>query len=78
MNSKYYRLDSGIWNAIASMPNGAQLGDISAHADVAKEASGIAIDTGRVPSRIIDGRLQALKRRGIIQFSLGRWGIVKK
>ena len=35
--------------------------------DVATEATALAADTGREDFRIIDGRLQALRKRGVLQ-----------
>ena len=47
---------------------------------VSAEASAIAEATGREDFRVIDGRLQALRKREVIKFSreLNRWVEVEK
>ena len=47
---------------------------------VAAEASAIAEATGREDFRVIDGRLQALRKRGVIKFhrEWNRWVEVEK
>ncbi len=40
--------------------------------DVAAEATALAADTGREDFRIIDGRLQILRKRGVLRYDTKR------
>lgn len=46
--------------------------------NVAKEATALANDTGREDFRIIDGRLQALRKRGLLRYDSKRgWALAE-
>lgn len=67
----YERLDSLIVSIIKASRE-ANLARISS-GDVWVEAKRIAAMTGRDDFRVIDGRLQALKKRGLIIYIGGAW-----
>ena len=69
MSGPYAEIDGFILHAIRNY--GACLYNRS----VRKEAGRIADATGRDADRVIDGRVQALRKRGIIEYVHGKWYI---
>lgn len=71
----YEKLDAMIVESIRFLC-GANFSVLSS-GDVMDEAIRIANCTGREAFRVIDGRLQALKKRGLIRYVGGEWRIAK-
>ena len=71
MSNQYDKLDSLIVEAIKAGGNSFSL--IFLRMRVFDEANRIAQETNRVPDRIVVGRLQALRKRGLIVHVNG-WG----
>ena len=67
MSKMYAELDSRILDAIQQ--NNRCLYDRR----VREEANRIAEAAGRNADRVIDGRVQALRKRGVIEYVYGKW-----
>jgi hypothetical protein len=73
--TQYDKLDLLIYEAIKAGANEFA----SVHVgDVHQESLKISVATGRPAFRIVDARLQAIKRRGLIEFNRRRGGWVIK
>ena len=72
--TNYEKLDWLITMTITG--NSKFLGDILSDNLVFLEAERIAMETGRDLYRIVDGRLQALRKRGVIRYAKGRGWVV--
>jgi hypothetical protein len=64
--SQYDKLDALIVARMDMIQTG-RLSDVM-HGEVRAECERIAVATGREAFRVIDGRLQALRKRGVITF----------
>lgn len=69
MSKLYTELDDRILHAIRNY------GACLYNRRVRDEALRIANATGRSADRVIDGRTQALRKRGIIEYVWGKWYI---
>jgi len=72
----YEKLDHLIISIISNS-QGASLSKVTS-GDVYVEAQRIAQATKREEFRVIDGRLQALRKRGLIAYVVGAWRISLK
>lgn len=75
--SQYAKLDALILERIAG-PNGATFTELNANRAVAEEAARIGEATGRVDWRIVDGRLQTLRKQGLIRFWRPVWKLTER
>jgi len=75
--SQYAKLDALILERIAR-PNGATFTELTANNLVSAEAERIGEATGRVDWRIVDGRLQALRKQGLIRFWRPVWKLTER
>lgn len=75
--NQYAKLDALMLERIGR-PNGATLTELTANRDVAAEAARIGEATGRVDWRIIDGRLQDLRKQGLIRFWRPVWKLTER
>jgi hypothetical protein len=73
MSEKYKELDRAILRKIQSHANYVEFYRIAANTDVDHQASLIAINEKRQSYRIIDGRLQALRRAKLIRHNGLGW-----
>jgi hypothetical protein len=64
--SQFQKLDESIVTRIAG--KGVQFTPLFSANDVREESQRLAIALGREPFRVLDGRLQALKRKGLISY----------
>ena len=71
MSEMYAELDRRIIDAIKNY------GRCLHTRSVRVEAQRISEATGRDTERIIDGRTQALRKRGVIEYVLGKWYVVE-
>ena len=71
LSEMYADLDSRIIDAIKNY------GRCLYTRSVREEAQRISEATGRDAERIIDGRTQALRKRGVIEYVFGRWYVVE-
>lgn len=74
MSAMYEKIDAMIVESIRFLRE-ANFSVLSS-GDVMDEAIRIANCTGRESFRVIDGRLQALKKRGLIRYVGGGWRLV--
>lgn len=69
MATDYTTLDTAIVNVIGAGCDGAtSFNEILNSRDVSDRLSTIALNTGRDKFRILDGRLQSLRKRGQLEF----------
>lgn len=73
----YAKLDALILERIAR-PNGATLTELQASETICTEAERIADATGRPDWRIIDGRLQDMRKQGLIRFWRPVWKLTER
>lgn len=73
----YKVLDNAIYGYISNNYHGPRFGEIESASDVCDEANRIAELTGRESFRVIDGRLQALRKKGLICSLSGKWFSIK-
>jgi hypothetical protein len=72
--TNYDKLDYLIVQAVGTGANSA--GHIQSDPSVDSESKRIADATSREQFRVIDGRLQALRKRGVIRYANGRGWVV--
>lgn len=75
--SHYSKLDLLLLDRINTV-NGATFAEIERSHDVSIEAHFLGAALGRDAYRIIDGRLQALRKRGSIRFDRPVWRIAER
>ena len=75
--SQYSKLDALILERIGR-PNGATFTELQANSEVADETARIGEATGRVDWRIVDARLQALRKQGLIRFWRPVWKLTER
>ena len=73
MSDKYKELDRAILRLIQSLPEHVECYRICADQDVDHQASLIAEREKRQSFRIIDGRIQSMRRCGLIRFNGRGW-----
>ena len=71
----YDKLDYLIAQAVGTGANSA--GHIQSDPSVDRESKRLADETSREQCRVIDGRLQALRKRGVIRYATGRGWVVR-
>ncbi len=69
--SQYQKLDELIVNALKTAPQ--TFSGLSCICQIGRETLHLARASGREEFRVLDGRLQALKRAGKIVFGSGAW-----
>ena len=74
--SQYDKLDGEIMAAIKHR-NGASFSEIELGPPASGTIKELAGAAGRYPYRVLDGRLQALRKRGLIAYSKGKWRMVE-
>lgn len=75
--NQYAKLDALILERIAG-PNGATLTELQASETIYTEAERIADATGRPDWRIIAGRLQDMRKQGLIRFWRPVWKLTER
>ena len=71
LSEMYAELDRRIIDAIKNYGRCLSIRSVRAEAQRISEA------TGRDTERIIDGRTQTLRKRGVIEYVLGKWYVVE-
>lgn len=75
--NKYSRLDELLLERINCV-SGATFTEIERSRDVSIELRLIGLALQRDPTRVIDGRLQSLRKRGLIRFDRPVWRIAER